>query len=127
MKKAMYTAIGAAASLAPAVALGSAFGPTSDAATGLGQAGVSAGLTTSTNLPQLIGNVISIVLGLTGVILVAFLVYYGWLWFTSAGEKDNVEKAQTGLKNTIIGLILVAAAYPIANFVINTVLVEVLS
>lgn len=70
-------------------------------------------------LPEIIGSLINIALGFVGVILLVYLVYGGFLWMTSGGSDEGVKKAQTMIKNAIIGLVIVVAAYAISNFVLT--------
>ncbi len=78
----------------------------------------SAGLP-STDLFTIIGRVINVVLGLTGIILLSIMLYAGYLWMTSGGESEKVEKAQTMIKNAVIGLLIVVSAFAITRFVMN--------
>jgi len=94
-------------------------GPVDDIATGAGLG------ETETDLPTMIGNIIGIVLGLLGVVLVVIIVYAGFLWMTSGGDNKQAEKAQTWIKNAVIGLFIIIAAYAITNFVIDQLVVAV--
>ncbi len=82
----------------------------------------SAGLTTSqtASLPVLVGRYINIALGLLGVILVVLIVYAGFLWMTAQGNEEKVKKAKGIITNAVIGMILIFAAYAIANFVVSS-------
>ncbi len=101
-------------------AAGSAF---TNARTKTTELGVSAGLS-STPLPTVVGLLISGVLGLLGVILVVLIIYAGWLWMSAQGEADQVTKAKDIMKNAIIGLIIIACAYAISDFVFTQFLVS---
>jgi len=79
----------------------------------------SAGYDTSTDLSTVIGTIINIVLGLLGIILLVIVLYAGFLWMTAGGKSEQVDKAKDWLINGVIGLVLVLAAYAIANFVID--------
>ncbi|MBD3250868.1 hypothetical protein GF380_00090 [Candidatus Uhrbacteria bacterium] len=106
--------------LIPRTALAQGF--TDRLKSGLQTAGAPAGLEQSPGLEVLIGRIIGIALSLVGVILFAFLVYAGFLWMTAGGDSSKVEKAQTMLRNTIIGLIIVVLAYAISNFVVDRII-----
>jgi hypothetical protein len=45
------------------------------------------------------------------------MIYGGYLWLAARDNKDQVEKAQDIIKNSILGLIVVLAAYAITAFV----------
>ncbi|HEU0051378.1 MAG TPA: hypothetical protein VFQ60_04985 [Patescibacteria group bacterium] len=74
----------------------------------------------ATPLTTIIGNIINIVLGFMGIILLFYILYAGFLWMTAGGDDKNVTKAKDMLKNAIIGLVLILAAVAISNFVIGS-------
>jgi len=55
-----------------------------------------------------------------GVILVfIFLVWGGFKWLTSGGDKAQVESAQKMLSNTIVGFVILASSWAIYLLIIN--------
>jgi len=70
------------------------------------------------SLQQMVANVIKFVLALLGMVVMVIVVYSGFLWMTAGGNVENVDKAKKLLKNAIIGLILIFAAYAIADFAV---------
>ena len=84
---------------------------------GLGEAGLAAGYTTNLELTTIVANIISVVLGLTGIAFVVILVYAGILYLTAAGEEANVKKAKGLITNSVIGIIIIVSAYAIASYV----------
>ena len=74
------------------------------------------------NLEETIGVIINTIISLLGVILVVLIVYGGFLWMTAGGNDDQVKKAQTIIKNSVIGLIIVLLAYGITRFVLESLL-----
>ena len=78
----------------------------------------NAGLTNAGSLPQIVGNAISVVLGLLGIVFVVLVVYAGFLYLTSNGEETNVKKAKKLLTQAVIGLIIIVSAYAISGYVI---------
>jgi len=87
---------------------------------GLQAAGGNAGYTSggTTDLKQIVGALISEALGLLGVVLLAILIYAGFLWMTAQGDDTKVKKAKDMIFQAVIGLIIIVAAYAIADFVI---------
>jgi len=73
-------------------------------------------------LGQTIGGVISGILMLLGVIFMAYTIYAGYIWLTSAGNEEKLTKAKAILRGSIIGLIIVLGAYAITAFVISQVI-----
>lgn len=64
-------------------------------------------------------RIINIVMLSLGVIAVGLIVYAGFLWMTSNGEEEKVEKARNILKNGIIGLVIILSAWGIASFILS--------
>lgn len=75
----------------------------------------------ATDLPTIIGNVISGLLGLLGVILFIYLLYGGFTYMTAGGDSKKVTEAVTVIKNAVIGMVIIALSYAIANFVIEQI------
>ena len=69
------------------------------------------------NLPVVIGKIVGIALGLLGLILVIYLIIGGVMWMTSGGNEDRVKRAQSLIRNAIIGLVVVVLAYALAYFI----------
>ena len=65
-----------------------------------------------------IGGLIKAVLGVLGIAFLLLLIYSGILYLLDQGTGDGVKKAKALLKAAIIGMIIIVAAYAIANFVI---------
>lgn len=63
------------------------------------------------------GQIISFVLSFVGVLFLGLIIYAGLLWMTAQGNEQKVEKAKDLLVNSVIGLIIVFAAYAITAFV----------
>jgi predicted permease len=91
--------------------------------TGLSQAAAGTGLNTSCTgsecLLSIVGNVINLVLGFLGIVLLVMLLYAGYLWMTSGGDTKGVQAAQTMIRNAVAGIIIVAASYAITAFVLG--------
>ena len=67
------------------------------------------------------GNIIKALLSLLGVIVLIFMVYGGYLWMASGGNEQMVKKSKDILFNTIIGLIIVIAAFAITDFIMKCI------
>ncbi len=90
--------------------------------TGLSETGGKAGYNVNTQkneiyLPRYVGTIISIILGMVGVIFLVLMIYAGYLWMTARGNEEQVTKAKNIIQASIIGLIIVVAAYGITVFV----------
>lgn len=92
--------------------------------TGLKTAAARTGLSTSCSgtdcLTIIVGNTINVVLGFLGIVLFAMLVYAGWQWMTAGGDSKQVQEAKARIFNAIAGLVIIAASYAIATFVLSS-------
>ena len=84
----------------------------------LSDVGDASGLTT-TDLPTMIGRLISAFLGVLGIVLLVIIIYAGFLWMTAGGNAEQVDKAKKWMINAVVGLIIVLASYAITAFIIN--------
>lgn len=74
------------------------------------------------DLETIVGNIIQVFLGLLGVIFMALALYGGYLWMTARGNEQMVDKAKDTIKNAVIGLAIILAAYAITQFVISALI-----
>lgn len=70
---------------------------------------------------ELIGGIISYVMGLVGILAVAALIYGGILYLTSAGSEERVKQAKNVITYAIIGLVIAILSYVIVNAVISAI------
>ncbi|HBB37924.1 MAG: hypothetical protein UV82_C0012G0028 [Candidatus Magasanikbacteria bacterium GW2011_GWD2_43_18] len=66
-----------------------------------------------------IARVIQFVLGFLGLIFLVLVIFAGFLWMTSAGNEDRVEKAKKILWGAVIGVAIILASYGITEFVVK--------
>lgn len=64
-------------------------------------------------------NVFNIVLGLAGAVAVAFVVFGGVKYMLSQGEPQQTKQARDTILYAVIGIVVVAAAFFLINFVIG--------
>lgn len=92
-----------------------------------GAGGWSPNATPSNKINDIIASIIKTLLGLTGVIFLALMIFAGNLWMTAGGNEDQVGKARALMVNAVIGIIVVFAAYIVTNYVVETIAVIVTS
>lgn len=73
------------------------------------------------DLAQVILRIINYVLAIVGVIALAYLVYGGFMYITSAGNEDRIEVAKGILINAVFGIVVIGVAAALVNFVIRGV------
>jgi len=116
--KNLYSKIGAGLSVLPTLALPLAASAqlteAQDDITAIGgQLGVQS------DLPTMVGLGINVLLSVLGIVFVVLVVYAGFLYLTSAGKEDNTKTAKKLLTQSIIGLVIIVAAYAISSYVID--------
>lgn len=67
----------------------------------------------------IIGQIIQAALGLTGSIALVMFIYGGFMWLTSQGNAEKIEKGKQILIWATIGLVIIFFAYTIVNAVIS--------
>jgi len=70
---------------------------------------------------HLVGNIIKAFLSLLGVIFIGLMIYGGFLWMNARGDAEQVKKAQNIIRDALIGLIIVIAAYAITYFILFSI------
>ena len=53
-----------------------------------------------------------------GILALSLVLYAGFLWMTSAGNEEKIDKAKGILKNAVIGLIIIMSSWGIVTFII---------
>lgn len=64
-------------------------------------------------------DIIAYVLTFVGIFFLIMIIYSGWQWITAGGNEETIEKAQTRLKNSVIGFFIIAVAYGLILFVMD--------
>lgn len=85
---------------------------------GLTTAAGSANYGTVVPLSTVVGRMISVILGISGILFLCLMVYAGILYLTANGEEANVKKAKQLITSAIIGIIIVMASYAITAYVV---------
>lgn len=83
--------------------------------------GFSSNLCNSTNSNQIqsvIATAINFIFVGVTIIALLFLIWGGFKWITSQGDKAKVEEARQHIINALIGLVLVFLSYIILNIVL---------
>ena len=75
----------------------------------------------SDNLMMTLNNIISVVIGVLGLLAVAMIVYGGFMYTTSAGDASKIKKAKDTITYGVIGLVIALLAFAIVNFVLKSV------
>jgi hypothetical protein len=64
-------------------------------------------------------RIINYFLGFVGIISVAALIYFGFLWITSVGNEDQVSTGRKGIIYVALGIIVILVSYVLVDFLID--------
>lgn len=118
LKSTCYAAVATALAL-PAAAL-AVENPFNTAKLLTNSVGSSAGIQSSQTLPGMVGSIINVVLGFLGILLLFYMLYAGFLWMTAGGDTKKVDTAMSIIKQAVIGLVIIVAAFAISSFVLGS-------
>ena len=77
-------------------------------------------------LTEMIGNFLTVALTLASVMVLIYLLWGGFDWLTSGGEKASLENAKNKLSNAIVGIVIIALSVAITLFIGNVLGVSIL-
>jgi hypothetical protein len=63
-------------------------------------------------------RIIQIILSFLGVLALTLTLYAGFLWTTSGGEEDRIDRAKKILKNALIGLLIILSSWGMVTYFI---------
>ena len=69
-------------------------------------------------LPDVIVNILNVVIGVSSFVAVIFIVIGGVQYMTSAGDSSKTQKAKNTILYALIGLAVCALAFAIVNFAV---------
>ncbi|MCI0479222.1 pilin [Candidatus Uhrbacteria bacterium] len=85
-----------------------------------GNVGNAAGVGEQKSLETIVGGIINVILGFLGIVLLGYMLYAGFLWMTAGGDDKKVGDAKSMIKNALIGLVIIVAAFAISSFVLGS-------
>lgn len=74
---------------------------------------------TTQDFRSTIVKVVNIALGFVAIIGVVVIMYAGWLWMSSAGREEQVEKAKQTILWSVAGLIVITLAWTITSYILS--------
>ena len=120
LKSLLYTVAGAALAALP-MAASAVESPFKTGGADLTKLGTTAGITGGgKTLPEIIGSIVNVVLGFLGIVFLVLLLYAGFMWMTAQGDEKKVDKARAMISQSVIGLVIIVAAYAISTFVLGS-------
>jgi len=95
--------------LVPTVLAQGSFGLEAVDSTGLG----------TVDIKEFIVRAVQALLGFLGIVMVAFMLFGGYVYLTAGGDPDKILKAKTILIRAILGLIIILTSFATVTYVIN--------
>jgi len=80
----------------------------------------------ATGVNDLVDKIAAIIGIIAGALAFIYLLYSGILYVTANGNPDQAKKAQTGIINAIIGIVIIVAAYFIFTAIRGTAQSQIL-
>jgi len=71
------------------------------------------------NLTALLTSMLSVVIAVVALLVFFYLVWGGFSWITSGGDKGKTEQARSKILAAVIGLIIVASSYAILQVLVR--------
>ncbi|MEK7580619.1 MAG: Ig-like domain-containing protein, partial [Patescibacteria group bacterium] len=71
------------------------------------------------DLATTIGRIVNIVLGFLGLIAVIIIIIGGFIWMTSGGAQEKIDKAKALIKAGVIGMIIIVLSFTLATFIVS--------
>jgi hypothetical protein len=71
------------------------------------------------DLQKTISGIINVFLGFLGILATIIILYGGFVWMTSGGNAEKIDKAKRILINGVIGLLIILSSYAIARFILT--------
>ncbi|MBI4142769.1 hypothetical protein HY480_02760 [Candidatus Uhrbacteria bacterium] len=75
----------------------------------------------TSDIPTIVGNIIRAGFGVMGSIALAMFVWGGFLWLTSGGVSERIEKGKQTMLWAALGIGVIFGSYAIVQFVIGIV------
>ena len=73
----------------------------------------------ATDLLELVGKVVSIILLVAGIIAFLYLLYGGIQYMTAGGDAEKATAARTTILNSVIGVVIIVIAYAVVTYVVG--------
>ena len=73
---------------------------------------------------QVFVNISNLILAIVGSLVLALMIYGGFLWLTSAGNQEKVTKGQKAMTGAMVGLFIVLGAFVAINFISDALGIE---
>ena len=76
----------------------------------------------SNSLAATVGQIISVAIGLLGIVFIVSIVVAGYKWMLAGGNEEDVKAAQARMQTSIIGLVITISAYALWSYVFSKII-----
>ena len=90
----------------------------------LKKVGNNSGYNLEVTPPEIIGFIIGAFIDFLGLAFIILAIVAGYGWMTAGGNEEKVKKAQTTLKEAIIGLVISISVWTLWNFVFQSLIMK---
>jgi hypothetical protein len=80
-------------------------------------------ITTTDGVVELVIVIFNTLVGLSALVAVGMIIYSGYMFITSSGDPEKIEKGRNALTAAIVGMIIVFLARTIILFILDKILV----
>lgn len=70
-------------------------------------------------IDRIIYAILYLVFSIIGLVLLGMIIYAGFTWLTSGGDQNSIERSRKTITTGVIGIVIVALAFFIANFLVT--------
>lgn len=95
------------------------FGEGTGPGTGVAQMASELNRINASSIPEFLGKLIKIIMGVLGTIALVIIVYAGILWMTAAGNSTREKEALDTIFWAILGVIIILSSYALVKFIIG--------
>src|SRR3989338_5263693 len=76
----------------------------------------------TTDLRTVAFTIVNVILGFLSIVAILLILYGGFVWMTSQGNRDQVDKEKKIITNAAIGLVIIFLSFSIAQFVFGVLM-----
>ncbi|MFA5126702.1 MAG: hypothetical protein WC465_01705 [Patescibacteria group bacterium] len=71
------------------------------------------------NVYETVTGIVNIILSFLGALAILIILYGGFIWLTSRGNKDKIDQAKKTIISAVIGLAIIFSSYALVNWIFD--------
>ena len=88
----------------------------------VGDGSYETGTATENTILEYAGKIVSVFLGMLGVIFIIIVISAGYTWMMAGGDSNKITQAKDKMWRAVIGLLIIVGAYAIQAYVFKNLL-----